>query len=225
MDPPLEPKILIAHCLVCKSSCSHHILQYLMFLNLKFLYGINYMAKTGRDTWPWSNRKVGIYHKYDRVFQSSIWIVLQPTIIASRLPKLFADRAKSPLMEPHLVLFHSTAQSWTAYLKYIEIEVRKNVRPSCNVPKSIYYIWRTNSLELQRSHGCIHGKSWSSHECINRILQCPEPPIPMRSYLWCYICPSIQHWSASGSKSTTEKYSSVLVELWKSMAWLSAWWR
>jgi hypothetical protein len=83
------------------------------------------MARTGRETWPWSDRKIGIYHKYDQSMQSSTWIILRPTAGASRFPELFANRAKSSVLAPHLVLFHLAAQAWTEYLRYLESEVRK----------------------------------------------------------------------------------------------------
>ena len=95
----------------------------------EFFYNIRYVAKTGRDSWPWSYRRMGVYHKHYFKNGSSTWIILQPTAAAKRLPTLTLTNRDFAAILPHAFLFQSTAQSWRAYLKHLEYEVRKDVCP------------------------------------------------------------------------------------------------
>jgi hypothetical protein len=68
-----------------------------------------------------------VYHRYDGMTESSIWIIIQPIAAACKLPSMLsASITHSPVML-HCFLFRSTSQSWKAYLKYLEGEVRNDV--------------------------------------------------------------------------------------------------
>lgn len=66
------------------------------------------MAKTGRETWPWSERKMGVYDKYDSETNSSTWLILQPTSLAWKLPELCGTERNAYIMTSHEFLFQSS---------------------------------------------------------------------------------------------------------------------
>lgn len=93
-----------------------------------YMYTLRYMVKTMRfDDSPWSDRKMGIYHKYDGT--RSIWIVLQPHRVALDLPRTVAGNNWKGVYHilPHLSLFTSTLNGWTEYLNFLEGLIIKNV--------------------------------------------------------------------------------------------------
>ncbi|KAF2812456.1 uncharacterized protein BDZ99DRAFT_474619 [Mytilinidion resinicola] len=133
--------------------------------NFEFFYNIRYVVKTGRDGWPWSERRMGVYHKYDDTTDSSTWIILQPTASARKLPKKFSSAIR-PNLKPvvqHIFLFRSTSQSWKDYLKYLESQVRKDSRQArldasteLHVPKPDFDLAFSNVQSLQHRCELIH---------------------------------------------------------------------
>lgn len=98
-----------------------------------FSYTLHHVATTGRTHYPWSERRMGVYHSFD--LSKSVWIILQPTPAALKLLEAALDASR--LREPHFphdptmlhaLLFQSTLPGWTVYLKYLEALVRSNVR-------------------------------------------------------------------------------------------------
>lgn len=93
-----------------------------------FAYALRYVAKTGRSQCPWSERRMGVYHKFDGA--TSVWVIMQPTPAALGLPKAASAprwREIGPAL-PHVLLFQSSLPAWVAYLKYLEGIVRGNSR-------------------------------------------------------------------------------------------------
>lgn len=91
------------------------------------------MATNGRTQCPWSDRRVGVYHKHDS--SKSVWVVLQPTNAALELPQA-AYKVYQRECDPvrlHMLLFSSTMPAWIAYLTYLEALVKTIVR-RCSAP-------------------------------------------------------------------------------------------
>ncbi|OCK74718.1 hypothetical protein K432DRAFT_429867 [Lepidopterella palustris CBS 459.81] len=93
-----------------------------------FFYLLRYVVKTGRDSWPWSDRRMGVYQKYNAEIGDSTWIIMQPTAAVRKLPQLCSPMGRSSVFEAHVFLLRSTLQSWKAYLRYLETQVRKDSR-------------------------------------------------------------------------------------------------
>lgn len=92
-----------------------------------FMYTLRYMAANGRSQCPWSDRRIGVYHKRDS--SKSIWVILQPTAAALELPQAVSDdpqRQHDPALL-HVLLFRATLPAWAAYLTYLETLVRADV--------------------------------------------------------------------------------------------------
>ena len=85
------------------------------------------MVKTGREGWPWSERVMGIYHRYNGKSKSSVWIIVQPTVAACELPETFVSNAERSFLTAHRILIQSTSHSWRSYLDHLETEVGTDV--------------------------------------------------------------------------------------------------
>lgn len=102
---------------------SHHFYS----AQTDFYYNMKYLVKTGRDGWPWSFRRMGVYHKYFLGHRSSAWIILQPTAAATKLPALIAAIPTLSTAALHGFLFHSIMRSWRGFLKEQESKAREAV--------------------------------------------------------------------------------------------------
>ncbi|OSS52576.1 hypothetical protein B5807_01849 [Epicoccum nigrum] len=94
----------------------------------ELFYKLHYMSKTGREGWPWSERVMGIYHQYNGKSKSSVWIIIQPTVAACKLPRTFIANAERSFLTAHRFLIRSTSHSWREYLEYLETEVETDNR-------------------------------------------------------------------------------------------------
>lgn len=149
---------------------------------LDFAYALRYVAKTGRSQCPWSERRMGVYHKFDGA--TSVWVIMQPTPAALGLPKAASAprwREIGPAL-PHVLLFQSSLPAWVAYLKYLEGIVRGNVwcplLQHTHTPSSLGYI--TNAYintEPRRPPG------WEEDRPRSRILQRTGTTVPLRASL------------------------------------------
>lgn len=86
-----------------------------------FAYMLGYIAKTGRSSNPWSERKMGVYHEFSN--HGELWIILQPTKAALDLPSSYLSLSKHR-MSSHSLLFSSSLSTSTAYLQYLENQIR-----------------------------------------------------------------------------------------------------
>jgi hypothetical protein len=85
-------------------------------------YSLMYVEKSGRDTHPWSMRRMGVYQRYSLDSGVSVWILLQPTprskqIIAPMKPK------SGLLLLKHVLLCSSKTRNWRYYLKELQKKV------------------------------------------------------------------------------------------------------
>ena len=98
---------------------------------LEISYNACHCARTGRDTWPWSVRKVGVYHRYEHATASSNWLILQPTTAIRRALRAVSN---TPMFRPFMVhsfLLRITSQTWKPYLQDLDDEIRKEVSLFC----------------------------------------------------------------------------------------------
>jgi len=91
-------------------------------------YSLRYIEKTGRDTHPWSMRRMGIYQRYDFDSASSIWILLQPIPKAKELATSSVESKSRLLLLRHILLCSSKIQNWRYYLKDLQQKIREKVR-------------------------------------------------------------------------------------------------
>lgn len=70
---------------------------------------------------------MGIYHRYSEESKSSVWIIVQPTVAACKLPETFVSNTERSFLTVHRFLMQSTSQSWKAYLEHLETEVGTDV--------------------------------------------------------------------------------------------------
>lgn len=89
-----------------------------------FAYILGYIAKTGRSSNPWSERKMGVYHEFSN--RRELWVILQPTKVALDLPSSYLSLSKHR-MSPHTLLFSSSFPTSTAYLQYLENQIKTKV--------------------------------------------------------------------------------------------------
>ncbi|ORY10806.1 hypothetical protein BCR34DRAFT_339306 [Clohesyomyces aquaticus] len=101
--------------------------------DFQLLYTIRYMARTGRESWPWSERRVGIYYKIAN--DSETWLILQHMSFLRSLTGMRAGEeldcgrlTGSGTIARHVALIESTSRRWNDYLKLIEAQVRRDVR-------------------------------------------------------------------------------------------------
>ncbi|EXM26154.1 hypothetical protein V3481_014044 [Fusarium oxysporum f. sp. vasinfectum] len=90
-----------------------------------FAYILGYIAKTGRSSNPWSERKMGVYHEFSN--RRELWVILQPTKVALDLPSSYLNLSKHR-MSPHTLLFSSSFPTSTAYLQYLENQIKTKSR-------------------------------------------------------------------------------------------------
>lgn len=91
----------------------------------EFFYNLRYVEETGRDSHPWSLRRMGVYQKYSAEAKTSVWIFVQATSIAKKLAKISAE-ARDPLhLAFHVSLLSSTMGKWTGYLKSLDRKIRE----------------------------------------------------------------------------------------------------
>ncbi|KAH8704455.1 hypothetical protein GQ44DRAFT_778021 [Phaeosphaeriaceae sp. PMI808] len=100
---------------------------------LHFLYTIRYMARTGRESWPWSERRVGIC--YSLAGGSATWLILQHASFLRSLTGLRPGEeldckklAGSCTIAQHVAFIEATLRTWNDYLKLLEAQVRKDSR-------------------------------------------------------------------------------------------------
>jgi hypothetical protein len=98
---------------------------------LKSLIEISYNAchcvRTGREAWPWSVRKVGVYHRYSHASKSSTWVFLQPTAAIRRTIGAVSSASRLTPVMVHNTLLRITSQTWKPYLQDLDDEIRKEV--------------------------------------------------------------------------------------------------
>ena len=87
-------------------------------------YALGYIAKTGRSSHPWAERKMGVYHEFSN--HGELWVILQPTKAALDLPSSYLSLRKHR-MSPHCLLFSSSFPASTAHLQYLENQIRTKV--------------------------------------------------------------------------------------------------
>jgi hypothetical protein len=95
-----------------------------------YAYTLRYVARTGRKEHPWSERKMGVYHKQNG--PTSLYIILQPTPTALELPARVSSSSPGATISmysvlPHVLLFQSTLPAWKAYMQNLEGPVRNIV--------------------------------------------------------------------------------------------------
>ncbi|KAF1833919.1 hypothetical protein BDW02DRAFT_357122 [Decorospora gaudefroyi] len=100
---------------------------------LHFLYTIRYMARTGRENWPWSERRVGIC--YSLADDSATWLILQHASFLRSISGLRLDKeldyrrlTGSCTIAQHVTLIEATLRTWNDYLKLLESQIRKDSR-------------------------------------------------------------------------------------------------
>ena len=88
--------------------------------------------KTGRELWPWTERKVGIYHQ--RISEvESVWVILRPTAAVLGLCEASLAAETFSSADLHLSIFQSSLFTWKFYLRYLDHQVRKDVS-ICTAP-------------------------------------------------------------------------------------------
>ncbi|KAF3002327.1 hypothetical protein E8E14_005777 [Neopestalotiopsis sp. 37M] len=114
-------------------------------LAFRLSYIFRYAARTGREDWPWSIRKMGIYHHLDGNGKS-IWVLLQPNKVAQNLPLLTFEETAVPI-DKHLQIFKHSQESWKAYLQYLESQVKSQSHHVRRVGSSTGRPLHTNNLQ------------------------------------------------------------------------------
>jgi hypothetical protein len=95
--------------------------------DVELSYHVNHVAKTGRDGWPWSIRKVGVFQNYDHGRGTSTWIILQPTSAMRRLSLEYSTMPLCRSLAIHSHILRTTLLTWQPYLQNLDAQVRKEV--------------------------------------------------------------------------------------------------
>ncbi|KAH7232785.1 hypothetical protein BKA59DRAFT_487375 [Fusarium tricinctum] len=90
-----------------------------------FAYILGYIAKTGRSSNPWSERRMGVYHEFSN--HRELWVILQPTKAALDLPLSYLSLRRERI-SPHSLLFSFSFPASTAYLQYLENQIKTKSR-------------------------------------------------------------------------------------------------
>jgi len=94
----------------------------------EMFYNLRYVEETGRNTHPWSIRRMGVYQKFSAQTNSSVWILIQPTLAAKRLARISTESTYIFHPSMHVTLISSTLRKWRGYLRDLDRNIRDKVR-------------------------------------------------------------------------------------------------
>jgi hypothetical protein len=96
-------------------------------------YRLQYVVRNFRNRGdPFSLRQTGVYHKFSRDVDESVWIILHPSADIQRrlrlaLQNIPTECRKSNPMLLHLVFISSTASGWDQYIEHLRLELESFV--------------------------------------------------------------------------------------------------